>query len=375
MRVARIGIDRYSVLGLIGRDLAVTIVLLKIHPGVIFDRYFFTLSHGWEGIFKPGAGRSPRGRRGIASDHDARVNDESIAEDGVFDIHIGNVPGRSYGNGVMECTGFLVVSSGLLHVGLSRFRFIENDVTFNIVRELDSFLTVIKLGTIGESEADIGGLFQSRIVWIVLVERDAQPTICGKDKIGIHLVSFALIYDIDLQWAGLLMNDLDAVRHLIGQGPIVVKLITRTLCKRKNDRIVFALFYYILPVFILSRADNYGICQEIGKIGTLLYVCDLNPDHRSVFHGDVQRFLAAERGKRIEHPSIMSALLDLQKVFVAEPHICNIADEFIRFIRRSDAEDDRELLQGDRAGAFQMIGILFSCLRIFILEVHCICQA
>ena len=230
LRTVRISggrVDRKTVLGLIGRDYSVIILVCrKVYTGVICKGDDFIFCHGGDSVGKAGIADAAVVTRRITADlQSVRLDDKGVADNPILDDYILNIPGCGHGDGVMECSRRLIIRRVFLRVCLSRLRFIEYDFTLNFVREMDRLITVGKLRIICVSEADIRSSYQSGVVRIVLVEHYGQHPVCRKITSGIYLIGPAFIYDIDRQRIALFGSDLDALRHLIGKSCIIVKLI------------------------------------------------------------------------------------------------------------------------------------------------------
>ena len=373
MRITVFWFNRHIVLCLIGSYLPIPVFILwEIHRSIICNSDNFSVGHRWEGVFKSGAVNAACRGRGITSNHNwPCVNNKRIAKHFVFHDDIRHVvSGCGNSNGIVKDTGILVIHRGFFCIYLSRFRLIKFDIPFNFIREVDHILIAIKFSPICESEAYVGSLGQSRKVRVRLIKINFQQAICTKIKRSIYLISPAFVYNIDLQRAFLFRNNLDAFRHLICKGMIIIKLIFWALSKWKYYGILFAYFYFILSVRVLRCTGNDDIWQKIRKLGTLLHVSDLNLNHRSVFHSNGQQFFTAERHERLKYPPFQENLFRLDKAFVTELDIFNPTDELLCIILGCHAKDDRKIFQRDRACASHVICIYSSCYRICILEVN-----
>ena len=332
MRLASLRLYCDRVLSLVCSNLTVFVGILgKIHIGAVCDRDLFAIRHGRECIVEPVL-RVVINRGGTVPCHSYfRINSQSVPGDYVLHMDICDSTDCSDLNGISKPACFFVILRSFTDISLSRLRFIKYDITLHNIIEFDLSSTAVKLRAVCEPESDIGRRHQLAEIRIALIKPDGQLPIRCKAIRGIGLIGPAPIDNVDLERAGLLTQNRNALGHLISQIRVVPELILRALGKIGYEAVVGPLFDYVRPVRILCGSLNDNFCQEICEVRTRLcpgFRRIRHGDHKfhAVFHRDGQSLFTLKRRKTGKQPVAVCLLVYFDQIIVSEFHLAHIVN-------------------------------------------------
>ena len=265
MRRAVFRLDRHSILGLVGRDLAVVIaVFAEINGSGIGNGDHFTICHGREGVVE--AISSPVIRVFADADLHIIIEGDGVTRNNVLDVYIGHVSVSRNRDRISESSGGLIIGGCLGGESLARLLFLKDYISFYFVRELDLFLGSVKICLIIKAEADIGRRYQLGVIGIILIKLDREIPISVQVIGGIDLIRLPRVHNVDLQFSALFFRNRDAGGHCVSQYRVIIKLICGPFRKGKGNGVLLICLNRICTVRILGRTGNNSILQEVGQI-------------------------------------------------------------------------------------------------------------